>query len=163
MITIDHPEEIDTDEDGIPDSVDTDDDNDGVPDKDEDVNRNGEVDAGETDPLDPDSDGDGYDDDVDEFPLDSTKHTSEGDTPTTESGSKDEESFPLILLGIIICIIIVTLVVVWAVASSKKKPTGPAPQAAMQIACPSCGQRFSADPTSQFIQCPFCGTSGRLR
>jgi hypothetical protein len=154
-LTIDHPEETDTDEDGIPDSVDKDDDDDGLSDSEE-------VNLG-TDPLDPDTDGDGYDDDVDEFPLDSTKHTSEGDTPTTESGSKDDESFPLILLGIIICIIIVTLVVAWAVASSKKKPTDPAPQAATQIACPSCGQRFSADPTSQFIQCPFCGTSGRLR
>jgi hypothetical protein len=154
-LTIDHPEETDTDEDGIPDSVDNDDDGDGVSDAQE-------ANIG-TDPLDPDTDGDGYDDDVDEFPLDSTKHTSDGDTPTTESGSKDDESFPMILLGIIICIIIVTLVVAWAVTASKKKPTGPAPQAGTQIACPSCGQRFTADPTSQFIQCPFCGTSGRLR
>lgn len=154
-LTIDHPEEIDTDEDGIPDSIDNDDDGDGLSDT-------YEEDLG-TDPLDPDTDGDGYDDDVDEFPLDTTKHTSDGDTPTSDPGSKDEDSFPMILLGIIICIIIVTLVVAWAVTSSKKKPTGPAPQAVTQIACPSCGQRFTADPTSQFIQCPFCGTSGRLR
>ncbi len=161
-LTIDHPEEIDTDEDGIPDSVDTDDDNDGVLDIDEDVNQNGKVDPGETDPLDPDTDGDGYDDKEDEFPIDPSKHSS-GDEPSSGSGSKDEDSLPLILLGLIICIVIVTLVALWAVNASKKKPSGPFPQASAQIACPSCGQRFSADPSSQFVQCPFCGTSGRMR
>jgi hypothetical protein len=46
---------------------------DGLLDGQEDVNGNGVVDAGETDPLNPDSDGDGVSDGSDAFPLDATE------------------------------------------------------------------------------------------
>ncbi|MDP7043979.1 MAG: hypothetical protein QF807_08205, partial [Candidatus Thalassarchaeaceae archaeon] len=51
---------LDTDDDGIGNNADLDDDNDGLNDTDEDVNSNGTVDESETDPLDPDTDDDGY-------------------------------------------------------------------------------------------------------
>jgi len=44
-------------------------DRDGLPDSQEDVNGNGIVDPGETDPLDPDTDGDGIEDGYDPYPL----------------------------------------------------------------------------------------------
>jgi len=50
----------DNDGDGIGDNADSDDDNDGLDDIVEDANGNGTVDEGETDPLDPDTDDDGY-------------------------------------------------------------------------------------------------------
>ena len=53
---------MDTDGDGIGNNADTDDDNDGVSDTDEIVNG--------TDPLNPDTDGDSYNDGQDAFPLD---------------------------------------------------------------------------------------------
>jgi uncharacterized repeat protein (TIGR01451 family) len=67
----DNPAEIDSDGDGILDTVETatgtnpnsdDSDNDGVPDGVEDTNHNGSVDAGETDPRNRDTDGDGIQD-----------------------------------------------------------------------------------------------------
>ncbi len=59
---LDPTETTDTDNDGIGNNADTDDDNDGLLDTAEDINANGVVDAGETDPLNPDTDGDGYSD-----------------------------------------------------------------------------------------------------
>ncbi len=59
----------DTDGDGIVDLDDDDDDNDGLLDIEEDENQNRIVDAGETDPLNPDTDGDGLSDSVDPYPL----------------------------------------------------------------------------------------------
>jgi len=47
---------VDSDGDGHPDFRDSDSDNDGLADGDEDINGNGQVDSGETDPHDPDSD-----------------------------------------------------------------------------------------------------------
>lgn len=52
----------DNESDGIGDVCDPDDDNDSLADLTEDVNGNGVVDGGETDPLDADTDGDGYND-----------------------------------------------------------------------------------------------------
>lgn len=52
----------DNDGDTICDDIDPDDDNDGLLDSEEDVNSNGVVDQGETDPLNSDTDGDGIDD-----------------------------------------------------------------------------------------------------
>jgi hypothetical protein len=60
----------DTDGDGIVDLDDDDDDGDGLLDIDEDENQNCIVDEGETDPLNPDTDGDGSPDGVDSYPLD---------------------------------------------------------------------------------------------
>lgn len=65
---------IDTDGDGICNVDDEDDDNDGLKDTQEDKNNNGDVDAGETDPLDPDTDDDGYIDSQDDCPLDPNGH-----------------------------------------------------------------------------------------
>jgi hypothetical protein len=50
----------DWDNDGVLDCIDLDDDGDGLPDVVEDINGNGFVDANETDPLNPDTDSDGY-------------------------------------------------------------------------------------------------------
>ena len=55
----DDTEWLDTDGDGIGNNEDPDDDGDGLNDTLEDVNGNGTVDAGETDPLKADTDGDG--------------------------------------------------------------------------------------------------------
>ena len=52
----------DFDQDGMADFLDTDDDNDGLLDTDEDINGNGLVDFGETDPFNADTDGDGVND-----------------------------------------------------------------------------------------------------
>ncbi len=52
------------------DPLNPDTDGDGIPDGVEDANQNGRLDPGESDPLLADSDGDGLDDAVDEFPLD---------------------------------------------------------------------------------------------
>jgi hypothetical protein len=156
-LTIDHPEEVDTDDDGIPDTLDTDDDDDGLLDIEEDIDQDGNLDDGETDPLDPDTDGDGYDDMDDDFPQDPLRWSTDiGDDKDTG----DSADFPLILFVIILCaILIVVLVGAWALSSSKKSimPRG-------LINCPQCGQTFQPDPsTGPYVRCPYCGTSGRLR
>ncbi|UCE74996.1 MAG: S8 family serine peptidase [Methanomassiliicoccales archaeon] len=69
----------DTDSDGIDDIGDDDDDDDGLPDIEEDLDQDGIVDKGETDPKNPDTDGDGYKDGVDAFALDNTKWNGEDD------------------------------------------------------------------------------------
>ena len=60
---------IDSDGDGIPNYRDTDSDNDNVLDGAEDLNNDGIVDANETDPRNPDTDGDAVNDDIDNCPL----------------------------------------------------------------------------------------------
>ena len=70
-------EQSDNDGDGIGDNADLDDDNDGLLDTEEDANGNGVVDAGETDPLLADTDGDGVDDGDDLFPTDATRSSFE--------------------------------------------------------------------------------------
>lgn len=61
---------VDTDNDGIIDLLDADDDDDGLLDIEEDTNRDGLVGHNETDPRNPDTDGDGSNDKDDAFPLD---------------------------------------------------------------------------------------------
>ena len=70
---LDSSESIDTDSDGIGNNADTDDDNDQISDI-------VELETG-TDPLLSDSDGDGYSDLVDFYPMDSDKHEEEGSLP----------------------------------------------------------------------------------
>ncbi|MBN1538671.1 MAG: hypothetical protein JW939_00880, partial [Candidatus Thermoplasmatota archaeon] len=67
----------DTDRDGIPDIIDDDDDNDGLLDIEEDLNMNGLLDENETDPKNPDTDGDGVSDRYDPAPRDVTVTTRE--------------------------------------------------------------------------------------
>jgi hypothetical protein len=62
--------DIDTDRDGIYDRRDDDDDDDGLLDNEEDKDRDGIVDFRETDPKNPDTDGDGANDGEDPLPLD---------------------------------------------------------------------------------------------
>jgi len=80
----------DTDNDGIDDIGDIDDDNDGLTDEEENLKG--------TNPLNPDSDGDGYKDSVDAYPLDKTKWNGEGDL--------------LLILILISMIIVVALILV---------------------------------------------------
>lgn len=61
---LDTTEWFDNDTDGIGDNADTDDDNDGLTDNQEDVNGNGVVDTGETNPMVWDTDGDGFSDGI---------------------------------------------------------------------------------------------------
>lgn len=61
---------VDTDGDNIGNNADPDDDNDGLLDTEEDLNGNGIMDIGETDPLNPDTDGDDVNDKEDYDPLD---------------------------------------------------------------------------------------------
>jgi hypothetical protein len=68
----------DTDRDGIDDLSDEDDDNDGLLDTEEDKNKNGIVDKGETDFKNPDTDGDGHSDKADAYPLDKDRWEKEG-------------------------------------------------------------------------------------
>ena len=58
-----------SDADGLCDLGDPDDDNDGIEDGVEDANHSGTVDAGETDPCNPDTDGDGFSDEDDNCPA----------------------------------------------------------------------------------------------
>lgn len=71
------------DGDSLCDSIDPDDDNDGLTDLEEDLNDNGVVDSGETDPLNADTDGDGFDDgvevDYNSDPLDPADVPANGD------------------------------------------------------------------------------------
>ncbi|MDG1543672.1 MAG: DUF5050 domain-containing protein [archaeon] len=103
----------DTDADGMPDTItgnstsdpalveDLDDDNDGLADIEEDTNGNGTFDEGETNSLDPDTDGDGYCDGnviivdvcvaVDAFPLDSSEwFDTDGDGIGNEADPDDD-------------------------------------------------------------------------
>jgi hypothetical protein len=101
----------DTDGDRIDDLVDEDDDNDGLLDTIEDKNHNGILDIGETDPLNPDTDGDGHWDGVDTYPLDKNRWNGEG------GGS-------LNILLIIIIIIAVILILLFIVFQKRGKDKG---------------------------------------
>jgi len=100
----------DYDSDGLKDLEDADDDNDGLSDMQEDVNGNGRVDSDETDPLNPDSDGDGYNDLKDAFPLDSSRWNGEA-----------EQQFLVIVV-----IIILVAVVMFVFLITQRKGKGPA-------------------------------------
>ncbi len=103
---------IDTDLDGVEDIRDTDDDNDGILDVDEDLNRNGIVDEGETDPKNPDTDGDGYDDLKDKYPLDSDRHREPTAWEKVPIIGGYEQSFCLTVLILLIIIILILVVVI---------------------------------------------------
>ncbi|UCF08169.1 MAG: hypothetical protein JSW28_00305, partial [Thermoplasmata archaeon] len=156
LLTVDHPDpvdEVDTDSDGTPDNVDTDDDNDGLLDVEEDLDGDGTLDTGETDPLDPDTDGDGVDDSQDEFPRDPVRWQ-------VEPEEEEESSIPLVLIIVIVSVILVAVIIAAWVATSRKK--GGIPGSA--INCPSCGRGFQPDTAAlPYVQCPFCGTSGRIQ
>ncbi|MEE9151403.1 MAG: S8 family serine peptidase [Thermoplasmata archaeon] len=92
----------DTDGDGIDDLADDDDDNDGLPDIEEDLNENGIIDSGETNPLNPDSDGDGHWDGVDAYPLDRDRWDGEGESLNILPGISVIIAIVLVLLFIII-------------------------------------------------------------
>jgi hypothetical protein len=90
----------DTDRDGIDNLVDEDDDGDGLPDDEEDSNQNGILDLGETDPLNPDTDGDGYWDGIDAYPLDKDRWDGEGN---------DNNILLMILLVLAMALILILL------------------------------------------------------
>jgi hypothetical protein len=102
----------DYDSDGLKDLEDEDDDNDGLPDSQEDVNQNNIQDAGETDPLNPDSDGDSYNDLADAFPLDKDKWNGDGDTQF------------IIFIGLVIFIVVVLFLVLLSLRKSKDMAEG---------------------------------------
>ncbi|OYT45108.1 hypothetical protein B6U90_04030 [Thermoplasmatales archaeon ex4484_6] len=96
------PTAIDTDEDGIPDFNDDDDDNDGLLDIQEDINKNGliDFDLNETDPKNPDTDGDGYNDYLDVRPL---------NPDVTEP--KDESHLSIMVSIIVFVLVIIAFIV----------------------------------------------------
>ncbi len=112
--------DIDSDSDGILNYEDTDDDNDGLLDTQEDMNG--------TDPLNPDTDGDGFDDDEDEYPLDSTRWETEIDDIDEEP---EADKVPILNLLIVIVIsvllIIVLLIIVIALYRRRKSKEVPSP------------------------------------
>jgi len=94
--------EIDTDEDGIVDSVDQDDDNDGLLDIQEDKNMNGLLDQNETDPKNPDTDGDGVNDRLDVAPRDSKVTKSE----------MHEDIHPIFTIAFILPLILLVILII---------------------------------------------------
>jgi parallel beta-helix repeat protein len=94
---------VDTDKDGLLDHVDDDDDNDGLLDSEE-------LEIG-TDPLNPDSDGDTYNDKEDLFPMDSSKWKEE-----------EPESSNLIWILLILILVIVVVLVLFLATRKKGKP-----------------------------------------
>jgi hypothetical protein len=118
---IDDPSEwLDTDEDGTGNNADPDDDNDGLSDIEEGTLG--------TDPLLADTDGDSYNDDVDHYPLDSTKWEKEngngrpnGNEPEDGDGDDGEDNTVLFALIGIIVIIIVVLILLFIFLKKKGK------------------------------------------
>ncbi|MFW3145380.1 MAG: hypothetical protein ACMUIE_01035 [Thermoplasmatota archaeon] len=101
---------LDTDRDGIPDIIDDDDDNDGLLDIQEDINMNGLIDGNETDPKNPDTDGDGINDRLD--PLPRNKNVKE---------KKFEDNLPGWLLLALVVIIVIALIVFGVVFYMKQR------------------------------------------
>jgi hypothetical protein len=122
LVTVDI---IDTDGDGIEDFRDTDDDNDGLLDIDEENLG--------TDPLNPDTDGDGYNDDIDKYPLDEDKYREPTDWEKMPFIGEYEQSFCInfLIIGIIMLIILILMykgIKRWrAGASWKKEPKAETP------------------------------------
>jgi hypothetical protein len=102
-------DDTDTDSDGTPDLSDDDDDNDGLPDIREDANGNGKVDVGETDPLNSDTDSDGYSDSEDTAPLDKTKW----------NGVGDGDGLVFILIGIMVAVVLIVLILFFLLQKKK--------------------------------------------
>jgi hypothetical protein len=119
----------DTDGDGIDDISDDDDDNDGIIDVVEDYNQNGIVDEDETDPLNPDTDGDGHSDTEDKYPLDGSKYRDPTDWERIPiaGGMAQGTCFTLIVIGIILLVIMIWLFRRWRMHRAKvawKKDSG---------------------------------------
>ena len=97
----DETEWFDTDGDGTGNNADTDDDGDGLDDVVEDTNGNGTVDEGETNPLDPDTDDDGFCDGnvtivdvceaIDAFPTDETEWNDNDGDGTGDNADPDDD------------------------------------------------------------------------
>lgn len=101
----------DSDGDGIYDIGDDDDDNDGLLDTEEDLNQNGIVDEGETDHLNPDTDGDGYNDLDDKYPLDDSKWKEPSDWEKLPIiGGIDQSLFITLIILLIIVVIILIII-----------------------------------------------------
>jgi hypothetical protein len=78
---------------------------------------------------------------------------------TGPSKGDESDSFPMILLVLIICAILGAVIVAAYVLGSKKVTVTGGP-----ITCPACGKQFMADTSvSPYVQCPFCGTQGMLK
>jgi len=113
-------ESKDTDKDGIYDLGDADDDNDGLTDKDEEQIG--------TDPLNPDTDGDGHDDMVDKYPLDESKYREPTDWEKLPilGGFEQSLCISLLIIGVIVIIILFFVLKryrIWKAKSSwKEKP-----------------------------------------
>lgn len=124
---------IDTDGDGVEDIRDTDDDNDGLLDIDEDKNQNGIVDEDETDPLNPDTDGDGVGDAEDKYPTDKDRWREPTDWEKLPFIGQFEQSFCInfLIIGIILLIILILMYKGykrWRASASWKKEPEPAQQ-----------------------------------
>ncbi len=89
------PAKVDTDGDTTPDDNDEDSDGDGLKDSEEDLNLNGLMDPGETDPLNRDTDRDGISDKFDEHPLDPY-------TPPDDEENLTIEAFILIITSMVL-------------------------------------------------------------
>jgi hypothetical protein len=101
----------DNDKDGLYDIEDDDDDNDGLWDSDEDKNRNGIVDKGETDPFNPDTDGDGHNDFEDKYPLDETKWKEPSDWEKLPLVGGYDQSLCINLVIIFVIVLILLIVI----------------------------------------------------
>jgi hypothetical protein len=115
----------DTDSDKIIDIFDLDDDNDGLSDAEE--GRFG------SDPLLADTDGDGYNDDIDYYPLDTTKWEKEngngqpnGNEPEgTDGEDEDDNTIQYVGTGVMVIIIILILIFLFIFLKWKKPPEPP--------------------------------------
>ncbi len=104
-------DDSDTDDDGIYDIGDDDDDNDGLLDTEEDKNQNGIVDEGETDHLNPDTDGDGHSDLDDKYPLDDSKWKEPTDWEKIPLiGGIDQSLFITLIILLIIVLVILIII-----------------------------------------------------
>ncbi|MDP4008408.1 MAG: hypothetical protein Q8P68_04425 [Candidatus Peregrinibacteria bacterium] len=92
VFPFDPTETSDFDNDGIGDNADPDDDNDGINDTLEDINQNGLVDTNETDPLNPDSDGDSVNDGDDAFPLDPSETNDFDNDGIGDNADQDDDN-----------------------------------------------------------------------
>jgi hypothetical protein len=128
-VTHDIALDMDTDNDGIPDSEDTDDDNDGVPDEtdafDDDPTEWTDTDGdGTGDNEDTDDDADGVPDTDDKAPLDATV-----DTKISDLSEDEEAETPMMyLILIIVLIVVVVLLLVMLMKKGSGAPTSPPPE-----------------------------------
>ena len=83
--------EVDSDADGAPDCIDLDDDNDGLPDTIEDIDQNGVINDGETDPKNPDTDNDGLNDGVEVAILGTNPLVADSDENGILDGDEDND------------------------------------------------------------------------